>query len=164
MGICRRHVVETGLLKLKTASIRELDHLDCCMFKSLAKRGKSSYASVHKQHSVTKVKEPFHCKLSFWSDLLGKKINNIMIEDVQVRRGQSTPSVWMLFSWRTESDVLMQLSIYGNKNHPDEINRNALELTLHFIHETGQFDWSYSNFCLLSSNHTVPILVNFHFK
>ena len=30
--------------------------------------------------------------------------------------------------------------MYGNKDFPDEINRNILELTLQFIHETGRFD------------------------
>ena len=38
------------------------------------------------------------------------------------------------------NEVLTQLLMYGNKDFPDEINRNILELTLHFIHETGRFD------------------------
>ena len=38
------------------------------------------------------------------------------------------------------NEVLTQLSMYGNKDFPDEINRNILELTLHSIHETGRFD------------------------
>ena len=38
------------------------------------------------------------------------------------------------------NDVLTQLLMYGNKDFPDEINRNILELTLQFIHETGRFD------------------------
>ena len=38
------------------------------------------------------------------------------------------------------NEVLTQLLIYGNKDFPDEINRNFLELTLHFIHETSRID------------------------
>ena len=38
------------------------------------------------------------------------------------------------------NEVLTQLLMYGNKDFPDEINRNILELTLRFIHETGRFD------------------------
>ena len=38
------------------------------------------------------------------------------------------------------NEVLTQLLMYGNKDFPDEINRNILELTLQFIHETGRFD------------------------
>ena len=41
---------------------------------------------------------------------------------------------------KPSSEVLTQLLIYGNKDFPDEINRNILELTLQFIHETGRFD------------------------
>ena len=44
--------------------------------------------------------------------------------------GQSTPS----------NEVLMQLLMHGNMDFPAEINRNILELTLHFIHETGRFE------------------------
>ena len=36
--------------------------------------------------------------------------------------------------------VLTQLLLYGSKDFPDEINRNILELTLRFFHETGRFD------------------------
>ena len=38
------------------------------------------------------------------------------------------------------NEVLTELLMYGNKDFPDEINRNILELTLRFIHETGRFD------------------------
>ena len=38
------------------------------------------------------------------------------------------------------NEILKQLLMYGNKDFPDEINRNILELTLRFIHETGRFD------------------------
>ena len=38
------------------------------------------------------------------------------------------------------NEVLTQLLMYGNKDFPDEINRNILELTLRLIHETGRFD------------------------
>ena len=38
------------------------------------------------------------------------------------------------------NEVLLQLLIYVHKDFPDEINRNILELTLRFIHETGRFD------------------------
>ena len=34
------------------------------------------------------------------------------------------------------NEVSTQLLMYGNKDFPDEINRNILELTLQFIHET----------------------------
>ena len=38
------------------------------------------------------------------------------------------------------NEVLTQLLMYGNKDFPDEINRNVLELTLQFILEAGRFD------------------------
>ena len=38
------------------------------------------------------------------------------------------------------NEVLTQLLMYGNKDFPDEINRNILELTVQSIHETGRFD------------------------
>ena len=38
------------------------------------------------------------------------------------------------------NEVLRQLLMYGSKDLPDGINRNILELTLHFILETGPFD------------------------
>ena len=38
------------------------------------------------------------------------------------------------------NEVLMQLLLYGYKDLPNEINRNILQLTLRFIHETGRFD------------------------
>ena len=41
---------------------------------------------------------------------------------------------------KPSNEVLTQLLMYGNKDFPDEINRNILELTLRFIHETGRFD------------------------
>ena len=38
------------------------------------------------------------------------------------------------------NEVLPQLLMYGNEDFPDQINKNIVELTLQFIHETGQFD------------------------
>ena len=38
------------------------------------------------------------------------------------------------------NEVLTQLLMYGDKDFPNEINRNILDLTLHFIHETGRFE------------------------
>ena len=38
------------------------------------------------------------------------------------------------------NEVLTQLLMYGNKDFPVEVNRNILELTLPYIHETGRFD------------------------
>ena len=36
--------------------------------------------------------------------------------------------------------VLIKLLLYGDKDLPDNINKNILELTLNFIHKTGRFD------------------------
>ena len=36
------------------------------------------------------------------------------------------------------NEVLTQLLMYVNKDFPGEINRNILELALHFIHEFGR--------------------------
>ena len=38
------------------------------------------------------------------------------------------------------NDALTQLLLYGNQDLSNELNRNILELTLRFIHETGRFD------------------------
>ena len=38
------------------------------------------------------------------------------------------------------NEVLTQPLMYGNRDFPDEINRNILEFTLQLIHETGRFD------------------------
>ena len=38
------------------------------------------------------------------------------------------------------NEILLQLLLYGNKDFPDTVNRNVLELTLNFIHKTGRFD------------------------
>ena len=38
------------------------------------------------------------------------------------------------------NDALMQLLLYGDQYLSYDLNRNILELTLNFIHETGQFD------------------------
>ena len=35
---------------------------------------------------------------------------------------------------------LTQLLLYGDEDLSNEVNRNVLELTLRFIHETGRFD------------------------
>ena len=37
-------------------------------------------------------------------------------------------------------DSLIQLLLYGDRDLSNELNRNILELTLRFIHETGRFD------------------------
>ena len=38
------------------------------------------------------------------------------------------------------NDVLVQLLLYGDKDLSLDLNRKILELTLHYIHETGRFD------------------------
>ena len=38
------------------------------------------------------------------------------------------------------NDALTQLLLYGNQDLSNDLNRNILELTLRFIHETGRFD------------------------
>ena len=38
------------------------------------------------------------------------------------------------------NDALMQLLLYGDQYLSYDLNRNILELTLRFIHETGRFD------------------------
>ena len=38
------------------------------------------------------------------------------------------------------NDSLTQLLSYGDQDLSNELNRNILELTLRFIHETGRFD------------------------
>ena len=38
------------------------------------------------------------------------------------------------------NDALMQLLLYGDQDLSNELNKNILELTLRFIHETGRFD------------------------
>ena len=38
------------------------------------------------------------------------------------------------------NEALLQLLLYGNKDFPISLNRQILELTLHFIHETGRFE------------------------
>lgn len=38
------------------------------------------------------------------------------------------------------NDVLTQLLLSGNKDLPNDGNRNILELTLQFSHETGRLD------------------------
>ena len=37
------------------------------------------------------------------------------------------------------NDALTQLLLYGNQDLSNNLNRNILELTLRFIHETGSF-------------------------
>ena len=39
-----------------------------------------------------------------------------------------------------QNDVLMQILLYGDKNFPNELNKNILLLTLQFIHKSGGFD------------------------
>ena len=36
------------------------------------------------------------------------------------------------------NNVLVQYLLYGNKELPDDVNKNLLELTLNFIHKTGR--------------------------
>ena len=38
------------------------------------------------------------------------------------------------------NDALAQLLLYGNQGLSNDLNREILELTLRFIHETGRFD------------------------
>ena len=38
------------------------------------------------------------------------------------------------------NDALTQLLLYGDQDLSYELNRNILQLTLRFIHETGRFD------------------------
>ena len=38
------------------------------------------------------------------------------------------------------NEVLTQLKLYGDKNLPNNLNRNILELTLQYIHSTGRFN------------------------
>ena len=38
------------------------------------------------------------------------------------------------------NDSLTQLLLYGDQDLSTELNRNILELTLRFIHDTGRFD------------------------
>ena len=38
------------------------------------------------------------------------------------------------------NDVLVQLLLYGDQNLSYDLNREILELTLRYIHETGRFD------------------------
>ena len=38
------------------------------------------------------------------------------------------------------NDALAQLLLYGDQGLSNDVNKNILELTLRFIHETGQFD------------------------
>ena len=47
--------------------------------------------------------------------------------------------------WTQEPFKLGFNATFNVKDFPDEINRNILDLTLHFIHETGRFDLVHSN-------------------
>ena len=38
------------------------------------------------------------------------------------------------------NEVLAQLLLYGDKDLPNDLNSNILELTLHYIHSTGRFE------------------------
>ena len=38
------------------------------------------------------------------------------------------------------NDALLQILLYGDKDFPDDLNKNILLLTLRFIHRTGRFD------------------------
>ena len=39
-----------------------------------------------------------------------------------------------------QKNLLMQILFYGDKNFPDEVNKDILLLTLNFIHKSGRFD------------------------
>ena len=39
-----------------------------------------------------------------------------------------------------QNSLLMQILLYGDKNFPDEVNKDILLLTLKFIHKSGRFD------------------------
>ena len=41
------------------------------------------------------------------------------------------------------NQVLVQHLLYGNKDFPDDVNKNVLKMTLKFIHEFGRFDKSF---------------------
>ena len=38
------------------------------------------------------------------------------------------------------NDVLLQILLHGDKNFPNNLNRNILELTIRFIHSTGRLE------------------------
>ena len=38
------------------------------------------------------------------------------------------------------NDALTQLLLYGDQDFSNDLNRSILEMTLHFIHETGRLD------------------------
>ena len=37
------------------------------------------------------------------------------------------------------NEAIVQLSVYGDNDLPDDLNRTSLQLTLRFIYETGRF-------------------------
>ena len=39
-----------------------------------------------------------------------------------------------------KNDALLQLSLYGDDDFPDSLNRHIVEILLQFIHETGRFE------------------------
>ena len=39
-----------------------------------------------------------------------------------------------------QNEALLQLLLYGDDNFSNSLNQYILELTLHFIHETGRFE------------------------
>ena len=43
-------------------------------------------------------------------------------------------------STNRSNDALIQLLLYGDQHLSNDLNRNIIELTLRFIHETGRFD------------------------
>ena len=73
-----------------------------------------------------------------------KSLSNLgfqVVIRITTEEGAGVLALVQPFGLRNPSnEVLMQLFMYGNKDFPDEINRNILELTLHFIHETNRFD------------------------
>ena len=53
------------------------------------------------------------------------------------------------------NDALTQLLLNGDHDLSYELNRNILQLTLRFIHETGRFDLDLANSSYVQSNHHV---------
>ena len=70
MTIMQRNMSQVGVLK--NDDFWRIGPFRFCMFKSLAKKGKSSWAAGHVKHFVTKVKEPFHSKVVFEMTPLGR--------------------------------------------------------------------------------------------
>ena len=71
------------------------------------------------------------CERLYILDVLGKR-RNLLASVFELLR----PYGYIDLS----NEVLMQLLPYDDKHLPHDLNRNLLELTLKYIHETGRFD------------------------